>query len=133
MDSSFSWPSLRAYIDELQHKEALHVDEVWELPSSLRFVLLECVLQQAGELNSAHLEGIDTDLLNRRLDSLREIGELDWSPLLEPLISLESVLRRDPAEAYAKMNFESRDAYRKQIAEVAYYSECSEVEVAKHV
>ncbi len=131
-DSTFSWPSLRAYVDELQRTEGLNVDEIWEIPSALRFVLLECVLQQAGELASTHPGEFNTDLLNRRLDSLREIGELDWSPLLEPLISLEPVLRRDPAEAYAKMNFESRDAYRRRIAEVACHSECSEVEVAKH-
>ena len=48
VDSSFSWPSLRAYIDELQHKEALNVDEVWELPSALRFMLLERVLAAGG-------------------------------------------------------------------------------------
>jgi len=132
VDSSFSWPSLRAYVDELQHKEALNVDEVWELPSALRFILLERVLEQSGELASANIGGMNLDLLNRRLDSLREIGELDWSPLLEPLISLETILRRDPAEAYARMDFDSRDSYRKRIAEVASHSECSEVEVARH-
>ena len=45
--------------------------------------------------------------------------------MMEPLIVFESILRKDPAGAYPKMDFESREDYRERIAEIARHSECS--------
>jgi len=34
--------------------------------------------------------------------SLRDIGQASWKDLLEPLMVVDTVLREDPAEAYAE-------------------------------
>ncbi|HVJ08040.1 MAG TPA: glucoamylase family protein [Acidisarcina sp.] len=132
-NSYWSWPALHIYIDELQRREPLQIGEVWNLPTALRFVLLERCLGQIGQMIASQATGSRTELLMRRLDAIREMGELDWTPLMEPLIHLDAVLHRDPSGVYPRMDFESRDAYRRRIAFVARYSESTEYEVASHV
>ncbi len=51
---------------------------------------------------------------------------------MEPLVVFDAVLREDPAGAYAQMDFDSREVYRKQVSRIARYSECTETEVARH-
>src|SRR5204863_2783779 len=43
------------------------------------------------------------------------------------------ILRQDPAGAYAGMDFESRDLYRKKLANIAEHSDSTELEVAEAV
>ena len=69
--------------------------------------------------------------LSARLKSLRTIANTDWVYLIEPLIVLDATLRQDPSQTYPKMEFETRELYRKRLAFVARYSNCSEPEVAK--
>ena len=38
---------------------------------------------------------------------------------------------RIPAGAYSKMDFDSREVYRKQVSRIARYADCSETEVAR--
>jgi hypothetical protein len=40
-----------------------------------------------------------------------EISQTGWKDVLEPLILFDRVLREDPAGAYPRMDFESRDLY----------------------
>ena len=87
-DSTFSWPSLRAYVDELQRTEGLNVDEIWEIPSALRFVLLECVLQQAGELASAHPGEFNTDLFITVINAVATFGGATYSAVVDWEVSL---------------------------------------------
>ena len=129
-DSYWSWQALRIYLDELQSKDPLQIGEMWNLPTALRFVLLERSLGQIGQLLASQLAGSRMELLIRRMDAIRNLGQMDWTSLVEPLILLDSVLRRDPAAIYSQMDFESRDAYRRRIAYVARYSESTEGEVA---
>ena len=62
----------------------------------------------------------------------RSIGETAWKDVIEPLIVFDHVLRQDPAGCYARMDFESRDYYRKKLCKIADHSNCSELEVARH-
>ena len=43
----------------------------------------------------------------------------------------DAVLREDPAGAYPKMDFDSREVYRKQVSRIARYADCTETEVAR--
>ena len=54
-----------------------------------------------------------------------------WPELLEPLIVFDAVLRRDPAEAYAHMDPESREMYRGAVVGLAKHSDLSELEIAE--
>jgi len=51
--------------------------------------------------------------------SLRDIGYADWFTMIEPLVVYDPVLQQDPVNAYKFMDFDSREAYRKRVAEIA--------------
>ncbi len=137
--------ALRIYLDELQRSEPMLLEELWVLPVALRFILLEQILDQASTRLEAlsfsgdtpQFEGNSAEpdfakLLTVRIQSLREIAYVDWFFVMEPLVVFDAILREDPAEAYARMDFDSREVYRKQVARIARYSDCSETEVARH-
>ncbi len=137
--------ALRIYLDELQRSEPLLLEELWVLPVALRFVLLEQILEQATQRLQAlsfddgvpQFEGpaageAFAKLLTTRIQSLREIAYVDWFFVMEPLVVFDAILREDPAEAYAKMDFDSREVYRKQVSRIARFSDCTETEVARH-
>jgi hypothetical protein len=63
--------------------------------------------------------------------SLRDVGYADWFTLIEPLVVYDPILQQDPVNAYRFMDFDSREGYRKRVAEIARYSDCSELEVAQ--
>ncbi|HEX3662302.1 MAG TPA: glucoamylase family protein [Acidobacteriaceae bacterium] len=136
--------ALRIYLDELQKPEPLLLEELWVLPVMLRFRLLELILEQAAaRLRALSLENdvpgftgeagepAFAQLLTTRIQSLREIAFVDWFFVMEPLVVFDAVLREDPAGSYPKMDFDSREVYRKQVARIARYADCSETEVAR--
>jgi cyclic beta-1,2-glucan synthetase len=131
--SCWSLNALQTFIDELQRVEPLEIDEVWNLPTALKFIYLERLLGQVHSLQASPTTNIDAALLTCSVEAIRDIGQLDWTPFIEPLIAVDSLLRRDPAGAYQKMDFESRDAYRKRLAAVAHRSERSEMETAREI
>ncbi|HEX4006339.1 MAG TPA: glucoamylase family protein [Acidobacteriaceae bacterium] len=136
--------ALRIYLAELQRTEPLLLEELWVLPVMLRFVLMEQILEQAQtryaslslSSGSPAFEGPGSDaafaqLLTTRILSLREIAYVDWYFVMEPLVVFDAILREDPALSYPKMDFDSREVYRKQVARIARYADCSETEVAQ--
>ena len=130
VDGIFSGPTLSAFLQRLQVREALTVDELWYVAPFLKFVLLEMLLDEAKALLHSP-ESVTESKLSLRLKSLRTVTNTDWVYLIEPLIVLDETLQQDPTQTYTQMNFESRELYRKRIAFVARYSDCSEPEVAE--
>ena len=63
--------------------------------------------------------------------SLREMGDAPWKEIIEPLIVFDQVLREDPAGAYPRMDFESRELYRKKIVDIAERCDFTEMAVAQ--
>ncbi len=53
------------------------------------------------------------------ITSFRLCSTLDWSHYVESVSAAERVLQRDPAGAYANMDFLSRDRYRQAVEELA--------------
>jgi cyclic beta-1,2-glucan synthetase len=131
-NSVFDATALQIYIDEAQQIDPLLLQELWQLPVMLRLVLLERVVEETNERLHAKesADAAQAKLLTARLKSLREIGYADWPFILEPLIVFDAVLLNDPGNAYAQMDFDSREAYRKRIAEIARHSDSSELQVA---
>ena len=124
--------ALRIYVEAAQWKDPLELQELWALPTFIKFTLLESILRQAAAMlrNPQSPEAATPGLLTIRIRSLRELGFADWTSMMEPLIVFESILRKDPAGAYSKMDFKSREDYRERIAEIARHSDCSETEIA---
>jgi cyclic beta-1,2-glucan synthetase len=65
------------------------------------------------------------------LTSLRICSGLDWSEFFDAVSLVEEELRRDPAGVYARMEFRSRDRYRRVVEELAKFSGEEQVLVAR--
>ncbi|MGO8733327.1 MAG: GH36-type glycosyl hydrolase domain-containing protein [Terriglobia bacterium] len=63
--------------------------------------------------------------------SLRQLTLLDWRRLFEQLSRVEWWLRLDPSGVYPKMDFDTRDQYRRAIEELARGSGQAEDQVAE--
>jgi len=63
--------------------------------------------------------------------SLRQLGLLDWRKIFEKLSRVDQLLRLDPSGVYPKMDFDTRDQYRRVVEEFARMSGEEEEEVAQ--
>jgi cyclic beta-1,2-glucan synthetase len=63
--------------------------------------------------------------------SLRQLAVLDWRRSFEQLSRVERLLRLDPAGVYSRMDFDTRDRYRRAIEELARRSGQTEDQVAQ--
>ena len=123
----FSEKSLSVYVQAFQQSTALKLRELWALVPALKLVLLEEIAARGSKVREDPEGSYGVGVGVR---SLREIGQTGWKDVLEPLILFDRLLREDPAGAYARMDFESRDLYRTELAEVAEYSDLTELEIA---
>ena len=64
------------------------------------------------------------------ITSLRLCSTLDWRQYVESVSLVEQVLQRDPAGAYGRMDFLSRDRQRQAVEELAVSSGDAQVKVA---
>jgi cellobiose phosphorylase len=68
--------------------------------------------------------------ISNSIGSLRFLGAMDWRTFVESLSVVEKALRQDPADAYGRMDFATRDRYRHTVERIAKRSRLSEEEVA---
>src|SRR5262249_30296871 len=59
------------------------------------------------------------------------LGGIDWKEFVETLSPVEQILRCDPADVYADMDFASRDCYRHVVEALARQSGIAETEMAQ--
>ncbi|MEX2260655.1 MAG: glucoamylase family protein [Bryobacteraceae bacterium] len=122
VSDTFDAEALGHFVRGIQEVQELQMGEVWAVKPMLQLAILERV---SAALASGRTRGLEA-----LIGSLREIGEADWKTLFEETNAVDPVLRNDPAGAYESMDFESRDLYRKTIAELASHAEASEREIA---
>jgi hypothetical protein len=115
----FTEESCGAFLNGFQEAVALEMGEIWALKPCLELVILE-QLETAGH-----------ELWAALVTSLRQTGETAWKDIFESVSLVDRVLSNDPANAYPKMDFESRDHYRCAIAGLAKQSPLSERRVAE--
>ncbi|MCY6356795.1 GH36-type glycosyl hydrolase domain-containing protein [Clostridium sp. ZS2-4] len=65
------------------------------------------------------------------INSIREVEAINWRESFEKVSIVENILKKDPANIYDKMDFESRDYYRHRIEEIAKNIKKPESFVAK--
>jgi cyclic beta-1,2-glucan synthetase len=125
----FRETAFTAFLQTFQEGAVLELREVWAAVPAMKLVLLEriaarcrCLLQDPTN---------QSDGLGVCVRSLRDITQTSWKEVLEPLISFDAILRRDPAGSYARMDFESRNLYREKLSKIARRSDLSEMDVAQ--
>jgi cyclic beta-1,2-glucan synthetase len=139
---AFEEQALGIYFEALQEQAAFEVDELWALRPLMQLVLMEQIAISAKRFPadvdhaSAGLEASHPDVgveLSRLITSLRDIGNADWKELFEQLSKTEQLLRQDPSGAYPRMDFATRDLYRRTVQELASHSQAGELEIARKV
>ncbi len=125
----YSDQAFSAYVAAFQTVTGLNMGELSLLAPALKLVVLEEFVTRGSEVlkQPEKPRGI-SDLMG----SMRDLSEAPWKELLEPLIVFEPVLSQDPAKAYVRMDFQSRELYRHTVAHFAEHSDCSELEIAQH-
>jgi len=126
----FDVESFTEYLQGFQDAMVLDMAELWALIPVLKLVLLEQIAASGKRL--VEESGEERNLLDPVL-SLREIKQTTWKVVIEPLIRFDRLLREDPAGAYPKMDYETRELYRQKLVMIASHSDCSEMEVAREV
>src|SRR5882724_7401677 len=65
------------------------------------------------------------------ITSMRLLSTLDWRDFFESVSLIEPLLGQDPAGAYAKMEFTTRDRYRHVIERISKRTSSDELEIAR--
>jgi cyclic beta-1,2-glucan synthetase len=65
------------------------------------------------------------------ITSMRLLSTLDWRDFFEEVSLVDPILGEDPAEAYARMEFATRDRYRHVIERIAKRTRADELKVAR--
>ena len=126
--------------------EALTIAELWAFPALLRIACLELLVTSLARLAPALVAPApatlaalaptgfdDTDCVARAIANLAVIDAISWKDFFQRVSRVEALLATDPAGVYARMDFETRDQYRRAIEEFADGACCSEVHVAERV
>jgi len=124
----FEERAFTSYVQAFQEITVLKMTELWELIPVLKLVLLEHIARRGRCLLEDPAGSYGVENLVR---SLRQVGQTRWRNVVEPLILFDHVLREDPAGTYPRMEYDSRELYRKKLVNIADHSDCTEIEVAR--
>ncbi len=128
VDYRYSDQAFAFYVQAFQTVAPLNMHELSLLPPALKLVVLEEYAERAKQALEDPAQPKHISIL---IGSMRELSEAPWRELLEPLIVFDRVLASDPARAYARSDFQTREMYRHTVAHFAEHSDCSELEIAK--
>ncbi|HUV89165.1 MAG TPA: hypothetical protein VMY80_05905, partial [Anaerolineae bacterium] len=131
---------VRAY----QRVTPLTMGELWALPTMLRLGVLELLAQTVGrdidaqnhrEKNAPMGVSLPEGLAGETIVAscmlnLHTLAAQDWKAFFEDVSLVEKTLRSDPVGIYARMDFDTRDRYRKVVEELALATEQEEQAVA---
>ncbi len=126
------------FIESFQRVAPLTMGELWAFPTMLRFVLLQQLGQRAAEV--VLVPEVSQDILVKAgrdigvcVTGLRVLAAEDWKKFFESASLTERSLKTDPARVYARMDFQTRDQYRKAVEKLAIHARVSEDRVAQAV
>jgi cyclic beta-1,2-glucan synthetase len=133
------------FVQDYQQVAPLTIGELWALPTMLRIGVLEQLTAAVAVITGiAALECLSAlsilpmppaaaseSIVANCFLSLRLLSVTDWKAFFEQTSRVEQILRNDPAEIYAGMDFDTRNCYRSVIEELARQSNQSEEAVAQ--
>lgn len=139
IDYDFDGEKFSVFFRAFQEQSPLHFAEDWLLVAFAQLLLLDRI-RRAIERLPLQANAVDaTDppetsngvLMGKLITSLRQLSEIGPEEIIGAVSEIDRVLRTDPAKAYSGMDFESREAYCRAVAELAAQSTVSEREVAE--
>lgn len=85
-------------------------------------------------LHREHLdETTEQVTFSNSIKSLIVLSQISWPEIFESTSPVDVILREDPTKTYAKMDFNTRNSYRKVIEQLARRTDIEEVEIAKEI
>ncbi len=75
---------------------------------------------------------LERQWIGNAITSLRTLGQIHWSELLESLSTVERWLQDDPSGVYPRMSLSSRAMYRGRVEHIARSGSLSEIQVARN-
>jgi cellobiose phosphorylase len=88
-------------------------------------------IEQVVQLETQQ-QAADQVSISNSICSLRFLSTMDWRDFVENLNVVDPILRQDPDQTYARMDFATRDRYRHTIERIARQSAWSEAQVAEN-
>lgn len=138
----FEANALESRILELRATVPLTMAELWALPMLLRYEAVSCLIEAALQLTQ-HLGGgdaqepasaqVEAELARRVIESLKGLHAMeqtDWPGFVERSSILSDILSADPAGAYPRMDFQTRNLYRTEVEKIAKHGGGKESEIA---
>jgi cyclic beta-1,2-glucan synthetase len=116
---NFTEETVAAFVQGFERVIALNMGELWGLKPCLQMELVRRLIAAPPES------------WPQLINSLRRLSETLWKDSFEATCEVDRLLEQDPAKAYSRMDFDSRDRYRSAVGELAKYCPHSEVEVAQ--
>jgi cyclic beta-1,2-glucan synthetase len=134
----FDEATLLKFIAAYQTESPLAIAELWALPTMLRISVLEALVAilatffpSPRDEQPASVLSVAPDIgVGRAVSALRQLAEIDWRVFFQQTSAVETALRSDPSGIYARMDFATRDTYRKVVEELAWGANLPEPEVA---
>src|SRR5207244_10741261 len=102
----FSEPEFTLFVETLQQTTILTMRELWVLVSALKLILLE---QIAAHASSIIRDPRESNGLCVYVRNLRNIGQVTWKEVLEPLIAFDRILLKEPGDCYIYIDLSGRD------------------------
>lgn len=124
-------PMVSSFVAELARRlqgqgPALAVPLTWiEQRLSRSGLTIEHLVHAENQIQAA-----DQVSISNSIGSLRFLGTMDWREFVETMSAVEVTLRTDPAGAYGRMDFATRDRYRHVVERIARRGPLSEEQVA---
>lgn len=133
------------FIQQVQTGSPLTIAELWAFPTMLRIVAIETLMAAvdtvfAGEVPPPFRLGVHavdpasldaSERIARCISLLRIAAEISWNEFFDQASLTEQILQTDPSRAYAQMDFETRDSYRKVVEQIGAICGKDEREIAK--
>ncbi|HSQ67085.1 MAG TPA: glucoamylase family protein, partial [Polyangiaceae bacterium] len=129
-------PTLRSFVSAYQDVSAFSIAELWALPAVMRACILETLQGFLAALlpgREPRTDGLDIEPsvgVERCVRALRLLEELDWKAFFARSSRVEATLRTDPTDVYGRMDFATRDVYRRIVEKIAWRTGSDENAVA---
>ena len=146
-DTRLDIEQVQHFLRVFQEVTPLTTGELWALPLMLRWTVLESLAEALAAVTKLEWEAApqpdlgmpvidaahaDPDsIVASSILNLRLLATQDWKSFFETVSALEEILRHDPADIYAQMDFETRNHYRSVIEDLSHGSTLEEAAIAR--
>ena len=131
------------FVQAYQQHLPLTIAELWAFPTMLRIACVEILVVALTPLlggsitlpsalaDASHdIHSLDpSERTARSISILGIVATIPWEDFFDQVSLVEAALGRDPSADYPQMDFETRDAYRAAVEEIARASRSDECEV----